>query len=130
MIEIKALSSIISLQQKSITHLHNFSGEFLFAEPVDDNVGRYPGHTEHPALGAQGQGLDGKRVLLYYICTWLLLLTTSPLKDLGSLQLVQHLKHNFDNSKKKKKKKLERYTAFSPHGGDQIRTIVGSCWFK
>lgn len=84
-----------------ITHLHNFSGDFLLAKPVDDNMGRYPSHTEHPALRAPGEGLDGIRVLLYYICIWLLLLTPSPLKDLGSLQLVQHLKHNFDQNGKR-----------------------------
>lgn len=81
-----------------MTYLHIFSGDFLFAEPVDDNMGRDPGHTEHPALGAPGQSLDGEWVLLYNICIWLLLLPTSPLKDLGSLQFVQHLKHNFCNS--------------------------------
>lgn len=89
------------LTGRRITHLHNFSGDFLLAKPVDDNMGRYPSHTEHPALRAPGEGLDGIRVLLYYICIWLLLLTPSPLKDLGSLQLVQHLKHNFDQSRRR-----------------------------
>lgn len=77
----------------NLSHLHGLGGDFLLAEPVDDDVGGHAGHTQHPALWAPGQGLDGKRVLLHFICAGLLLLAASPLKHLGSLQLVQHLKH-------------------------------------
>lgn len=82
-------------------NLHNFSGDFLFAEPIDENVGGHPGDTEHPALRAPGHGLDGKRVLLYYVGVGLLLLTASLLKNLGSLQLVEHLEHYFEKSAKR-----------------------------
>lgn len=89
----------------SFTHLNNLSGDFLFAKPIDDDVGRHPGHTQHPALGAPGQGLDGKRVLLYYFCVCFLLLATSLLKHLGSLQLIQHLKHYFEKRRDNKQKR-------------------------
>lgn len=105
------------------THLHNFSGDFLFAEAIDDNVGRHPGHTEHPALGAPGQGLDGKRVFLYYFCVCLILLTASPLKNLGSLQLVQHLKHYFEKSRNKKS---ERCDDISPSVSVLVTVVPGS----
>lgn len=80
----------------SITHLHDFSCDFLLAEPVDDDMGGHSGHTQHPALWAPGQGLDGKRVLLHNVRARLLLLGASSLKNFGCLQLVEHLQHDCD----------------------------------
>lgn len=100
---------------KMTGYLHDFSGDFLFAEPIDDDMGGDSGHTEHPALRAPGQSLDGKRILIYYVCARLLLLTTRFLKHLGSLQLVQYLKHYFETSKESRER--GDYHKNAGHGG-------------
>lgn len=68
-------------------------GYFLFAEPVNNDVSRDSSHTQHAALRAPGQTLDGKRVFIHYVSTGLLLLVTGFFKHLGCFQLVQHLQH-------------------------------------
>lgn len=73
----------------TLTHLYDLGGDLLLAEAVYDEVGRHPGHTQHPALRTPGHDLDGKRVLIHNLCVLLfLLIIPALLKHLGRLQLV------------------------------------------
>ena len=62
--------------------------------------------------------MDGKRVFIYDVRIWLLLLTAGPLEHLGSLQLVQYLKHYFEKSGGKEKKNKKEKICYWKRGRD------------
>lgn len=91
----------------SSTH-HYLRVGVVFAEPVEDDVGRNAHHTEETAMWAPADHLNGVGVLLYQLARP----TVSRLgllKHLGRLQLVQHLQCNWSH-------KTGRYIECNPNG--------------
>lgn len=95
-------------------YLHNLCGDFLFAEPVYDDMGRDTSNTKHAALGTPRHQLNGKWVLIHNLCAGFLLLTACLLKHLSRLQLVQHLEHYWTHGKWKSKEKIVRDNCSQP----------------